>query len=53
RPRDAALPEPMVRCAECGVHAPKSDAVVAGGEYFCSPEHAARHAAHSGSRSGQ
>ncbi|MGV4664805.1 PP0621 family protein, partial [Burkholderia pseudomallei] len=23
------------------------------GEYFCSPEHAARHAAHSGSRSGQ
>lgn len=53
RPRDAALPEPMVRCAECGVHAPKSDAIVAGGEYFCSPEHAARHAAHSGSRSGQ
>ncbi|KVD71139.1 deaminase [Burkholderia sp. ABCPW 14] len=46
-----ALPEPMVRCAECGVHAPKSDAIAAGGVYFCSPEHAARHAAHSGSRS--
>ncbi|KVN14394.1 MULTISPECIES: PP0621 family protein [unclassified Burkholderia] len=53
RARDAALPEPMVRCTECGVHAPKSDAIAAGGEYFCSPEHAARHAAHSGSRSEQ
>ncbi|MCA3812339.1 MAG: deaminase, partial [Burkholderia sp.] len=30
-----SLPEPMVRCAECGVHAPKGDAVAAGGEYFC------------------
>ncbi|WP_322088329.1 PP0621 family protein [Burkholderia sp. BCC1999] len=40
-----SLPEPMVRCAECGVHAPKGDAVAAGGEYFCSTEHAQRHAA--------
>lgn len=40
-----ALPEPMVRCAECGVHAPKGDAVAAGGEYFCSTEHAQRHGA--------
>ena len=40
-----SLPEPMVRCAECGVHAPKGDAVVAGGEYFCSTEHAQRHGA--------
>ena len=47
RPNDDArsLPEPMVRCAECGVHAPKGDAVVAGGEYFCSTEHAQRHGA--------
>lgn len=45
-----ALAEPMVRCAECGVHAPKSDAVAAGGDYFCSPEHAARHAAHANRR---
>ncbi|AOJ61561.1 deaminase [Burkholderia ubonensis] len=44
------LPEPMVRCAECGVHAPKGDAVVAGGEYFCSPEHAQRHAARANDR---
>ncbi|WP_321790823.1 PP0621 family protein [Burkholderia pyrrocinia] len=40
-----SLPEPMVRCAECGVHAPKGDAIAAGGEYFCSAEHAQRHAA--------
>ncbi|RQS70788.1 deaminase [Burkholderia sp. Bp8963] len=47
-PRDGgaqSLPEPMVRCAECGVHAPKGEAVVAGGKYFCSTEHAQRHAA--------
>ncbi|CAB3761462.1 pyrimidine deaminase [Burkholderia sp. MSh2] len=40
-----SLPEPMVRCAECGVHAPKGDAIAAGDEYFCSAEHARRHAA--------
>ncbi|CAI8815968.1 MULTISPECIES: PP0621 family protein [Burkholderia] len=40
-----SLPEPMVRCAECGVHAPKGDAVAAGGEYFCSTDHARRHGA--------
>ncbi|KVE09609.1 PP0621 family protein [Burkholderia anthina] len=47
RPNGAArsLPEPMVRCAECGVHAPKGDAIAASGEYFCSAEHAQRHAA--------
>ncbi|KHK61103.1 pyrimidine deaminase [Burkholderia sp. A9] len=47
RPNDDArsLPEPMVRCAECGVHAPKGDAIAAGGEYFCSVEHAQRHGA--------
>ncbi|TGN94935.1 PP0621 family protein [Burkholderia sp. USMB20] len=41
-----SLPEPMVRCAECGVHTPQGDAVAAGGEYFCSTEHAQRHDAH-------
>ncbi|WP_290439253.1 PP0621 family protein, partial [Burkholderia plantarii] len=40
-----SLPEPMVRCAVCGVHTPKGDAIAAGGDYFCSREHAARHAA--------
>ncbi|TCW76406.1 deaminase [Burkholderia sp. SRS-46] len=45
-----SLPEPMVRCAECGVHAPKGDAIVAGGETFCSAEHAQRHAARASDR---
>lgn len=35
-----ALPEPMVRCAECGVHAPRSESVSAGARSFCSAEHA-------------
>ncbi|MBN3782736.1 deaminase, partial [Burkholderia sp. Ac-20345] len=40
----------LLRCAECGVHAPKGDAIVAGGEYFCSAEHAQRHAARTSGR---
>jgi uncharacterized protein len=39
------LAEPMIRCAECGVHAPKSDSVVVGSAAFCSSEHAQRYAA--------
>jgi uncharacterized protein len=41
----AALPEPMVRCAECGVHAPRSESVSLAGESFCCNEHARQHAA--------
>lgn len=40
----ARLPEPMVRCAECGAHAPLSDSLVVGTRHFCSPEHARLHA---------
>jgi uncharacterized protein len=36
----SALPEPMVRCAECGVHAPRSESVNVGTRSFCSAEHA-------------
>jgi uncharacterized protein len=36
----SALPEPMVRCAECGVHAPRSESVNVGSRSFCSSEHA-------------
>jgi uncharacterized protein len=39
------LAEPMIRCAECGVHAPKSDSVVVAGQPFCSAAHAQRHSA--------
>ncbi|MGN6231773.1 MAG: PP0621 family protein [Trinickia sp.] len=47
------LAEPMVRCAVCGVHAPQSDSVRAGAHYFCSVEHAQRHAARAGGREGR
>ncbi len=33
-------PEPMVRCAHCGVHLPYSEAVVVNGQPWCGPEHA-------------
>lgn len=36
------LTEPMVRCASCGIHVPKGDAVSADGAYFCCAEHAAQ-----------
>ncbi|MGF6241384.1 MULTISPECIES: PP0621 family protein [Paraburkholderia] len=39
------LPEPMIRCVECGVHAPASDSIVVAGEPFCCTAHAQRHAA--------
>ncbi|WP_133647388.1 PP0621 family protein [Paraburkholderia flava] len=42
------LAEPMIRCVECGVHAPKSDSVAVGGQAFCCADHAHRHAARTG-----
>ncbi len=39
------LAEPMIRCIECGVHAPASDSVVVAGQPFCCAAHAQRHAA--------
>lgn len=38
--KGGALPEPMVRCAECGVHAPRSESVSVGAQSFCSAAHA-------------
>jgi uncharacterized protein len=40
----AQLPDPLVRCAQCGVHAPFSDAMVVDGHSFCSRDHALRYA---------
>lgn len=39
------LPEPMVRCAECGIYAPRSESVTMGSQSFCSHEHARVYAA--------
>ena len=35
--------EDMVRCAQCGVHFPRSEGIHAEGEYYCSAEHRAIH----------
>jgi uncharacterized protein len=53
RSEQRQLAEPMVRCAACGVHSPKSDSVRSGDQYFCSVEHAQRHAARAGGREGR
>jgi uncharacterized protein len=35
----AVASEAMQRCDHCGVHAPASEMIVAGGRYYCCPEH--------------
>lgn len=36
--------EDMVRCVHCGVHLPKRESILVGGEYFCGEEHRRAHA---------
>lgn len=38
-PTPPGTPQPMVRCAHCGVHLPKGDALLLGDDAFCSPAH--------------
>ncbi len=35
-----AHPESMVRCAHCGIHMPRSEAVFIAGKTWCTNEHA-------------
>jgi uncharacterized protein len=35
--------EDMVRCAQCGVHLPRSESVMAGNVFYCTPEHRQLH----------
>jgi len=44
RSRAEALPEPMVRCATCGVYVPKSEAITMAGRSFCRDGHARQYA---------
>ena len=39
RPQADAGPEPIVRCDLCGVHVPRSEALVDGERRFCSVAH--------------
>ena len=41
--RPPAAAENMVRCAQCGVNVPQTEAFFSRGEYFCSDEHRKRH----------
>ena len=36
--------EEMVRCAQCGVHLPKSESIQASGNYYCCDAHRREHA---------
>jgi uncharacterized protein len=38
-PRATGGPEEMSRCARCGVHLPRSEALLASGQLYCSAEH--------------
>jgi uncharacterized protein len=40
RPR---TPEDMVRCAQCGVHLPRSESIMSGGKHYCTDEHRRLH----------
>jgi uncharacterized protein len=35
--------EEMVRCAQCGVHLPKSESIMSGGNFYCSDAHRREH----------
>lgn len=39
----AVAGEDMVRCAHCGVHLPRSEAIFSKDEYFCTNEHRQLH----------
>lgn len=38
-PRPPALPQDMLACAHCGVHLPRSEALMVGNQAYCCPEH--------------
>jgi len=39
----ASAAEDMVRCAQCGVHLPRSESVGNGELFYCTPEHLRLH----------
>jgi uncharacterized protein len=43
RPAGGATGEDMVRCAQCGVHLPRSESLVNGELFYCTPEHRRLH----------
>ncbi|MGI4812886.1 MAG: PP0621 family protein [Janthinobacterium lividum] len=43
RPTNAQLVEPMVQCAQCGAHLPRSESLRVADTVFCSEAHARAH----------
>ncbi len=43
RDRRALKDEDMVRCVQCGVHLPRSESVMSGELFYCSPDHRRLH----------
>lgn len=39
QPQGPAGSEDMVRCAQCGLHLPRSESLPAGTSFYCSAEH--------------
>jgi uncharacterized protein len=37
------LADSLIRCAQCGVHTPRSESIVVAGERFCCADHARAH----------
>ena len=38
-PANGEMANTMVRCAQCGVHVPRSESVLSRSKFFCSDEH--------------
>ncbi|SAK83683.1 pyrimidine deaminase [Caballeronia hypogeia] len=38
------LADPLIRCAQCGVHTPRSESIIVAGERFCCADHARHYA---------
>ncbi len=37
--QDKTITDDMVRCAQCGMHLPRSEGIEANGQFFCGTEH--------------
>ena len=41
KPAEGEVPQPMLRCAQCGLHLPRDEALPGRGGVFCSEAHRA------------
>ena len=43
-PQDTGALQPMARCAHCGLHVPRTEALAHGANHYCCTEHRPPHA---------